>query len=174
MTSSLTLRTTASPLVAVLLLLSACGPPVVRDTSLRPVTDPALLAAVGEHGWLAIDSTEHGARAVLELRLETSGTATPPLALHTPKLHCATEGTHFPVVVRREPPVCWTPPPEAGACRMGAEAAGVCRGVADGGRRCLQVIRAEFHFRHLPALDDRVYFTIGQQSTPTRWAVRDR
>lgn len=173
MTAALTLRSMASPLVAMLVLASACGPPVVHDTAGRPVTDPALLAAVGEDGWLAIDSTEGGIRAVLELRLETMRPPARPLALHTPKLHCTAEGTHFPVRIRREPPVCWTPPPGAGTCRTGADGAAVCRSGDEDARVCLHVIRAEFHFRHLPALDDRVYFTLGRESTPARWALRN-
>ena len=173
MKASFTLRSVASPLAAILLVVAGCGPPVVHDTALRPMTNPTLLAAVGEDGWLAIDSTEHGIRGVLELRLETTRPPARPVALHTPKLHCSSEGTHFPVKIRREPPVCWTPPPAARECRPGAGGADVCRGAEDGRRRCLHVIRAEFHFRHLPALDDRVYFTLGQQSTPARWALRN-
>ncbi len=54
--------------VPIVLLAAACGPPVIYDTDGRPVAEPAFMASV-DGGWLAVDSSDGGVRAVLEVRV---------------------------------------------------------------------------------------------------------
>ncbi len=151
---------------------TACGPPVLYDTELRPVRRPIIVAAV-DHGWLAIDSTENGVRGVLELQFEGPPEAAEYVTRHLPRLHCESKGDHLPVRVRREPPSCpapATPPPE---CLEGTSPER-CLALREAATpACLFTVRAEFEFSRMPHLDENHYFTFGQHQTPLHWARRN-
>lgn len=147
---------------------AACAPPTVYDTELRPVRDPIILASVG-NGWLAVDSTANGVRAVLEIQVEGSEAAADYVSLHVPRLHCSASGEHLPARVRTEAPRCPIPPQARPECTGGS--AGACRAARVlVTPSCLYTIRAEFLFDRVPHLDASHYLTFGQSETPVVWA----
>jgi len=155
--------------LALALGIAACGPPTLYDTDLRPVRNPIIVASVG-NGRLAVDSTDAGVRAVLELHVEGSDAAAEYLALHVPRLHCSASGAHFPVRVRTEEPRCPARAPAADRCARDA-APGTCaetRVLAS--PTCLYTVRAEFLFDRVPHLDASHYLTFGQTEAPVVWA----
>lgn len=154
--------------LATVIALAACGPPMLYDTDLRPVRDPIIVASVG-NGWLAVDSTAAGVRAVLELQMEGSDAAAEYVSLHVPRLHCRT-GAHFPARVRTEQPRC-----PAGARPPRECADGTSSGACDdapvlASPTCLYTVRAEFLFDRVPHFDASHYLTFGQSETPVVWA----
>lgn len=161
--------------VALLALACAsCGAPVIYDTDLRPVRDARIVAAL-DQGWLAVDSTEAGARAVLELHIEAPAAVSQYVQLHVPSLRCSSSGTHLPARIRRELPVCPAPSVGRAACDPDDRRAGRCGTRVDGAAEavCLHVVRAEFFFPRMPHLDEEShYFTFGQRADPIRWTRR--
>ncbi len=158
--------------LSVPMLFAACGPPVIYDTELIPVRNPLITASV-ENGWLAVDSTEAGYRAVLELQIEGAPVASEYVTLHTPELRCSSRGVHRPVKVLHETPVCTTVQPSALDCSPGQREAGLCQAaVTDETESCLFVVRAEYLFEQVPHLDESHYFTFAQTETPVYWTRR--
>jgi len=154
------------------LALAACGPPVIYDTDLVAVRHPLVTASV-DNGWLAVDSTEAGIRAVLELRFEGPPETAETLDLHVPALHCALSGQHLPVKLLREEPSC--PGPIPVRCLEGNSSEECERFVEEQQRDCVFTIRAEFLFDAMPHLDDNIhYFTFAQSDKPVRWARAER
>lgn len=157
-----------------LLVLTACGPPVIYDTDLRPVRNPLVTASV-DNGWLAVDSTDIGIRVVLELRLEGPPETAEYLSLHVPVLHCTVSGQHLPARLLREEPNC--PGPRPVRCPEGSSPE-ECERLAqeqEAEEICVFTIRAEFLFDEMPHLDEnRHYFTFAQSDKPVRWAKAGR
>lgn len=142
------------------LALAACGPPVLYDTELVAVRNPLVTASV-DNGWVAVDSTDRGLRAVLELRIEASSLSSQYVSLHVPQLHCSSSGSHRPIKVRREVPVCTTPP-RAAACPADARDGG-CPEMLDAKHEsCIYVVRAEYLLGDMPHLDESHFFTFAQ------------
>lgn len=166
-------RRSAAALGAFLVGVSAagCGPPVIFDTDLRPVRNPVIMASVGS-GWLAVDSTEAGVRAVLEVQLEGPTAAADYVTLHVPRLHCRLSGEHYPARVRNSEPRCPAPGPPPSACIEGSSPE-ACRSSEEVVQQtCLYTVRAEFLFERIPHLDESHFLTFGQSDVPVVWAKR--
>ncbi len=149
---------------------AACGPPVIYDTAHRAVRNPLVTASV-DNGWLAVDSTETGIRAVVELQLAAPAGSEEFMSLHLLRLHCTVSGEHIPAKILREAPRCPTPGSPPVECPEGAtpEECDTIREQAD--QTCLFTIRAEFMFDEMPHLDENQhFFTFGQTDQPIRWA----
>lgn len=149
--------------------VTACGPPTLYDTDLRPVRNPIIIASVG-NGWLAVDSTEAGVRAVLELQMEGSDAAEEYVALHVPRLHCRASGAHFPARVRTEKARCPAPTAIQSECVDGASPEACRDALVLASPTCLYTVRAEFLFERVPHLDASHYLTFGQSEAPVVWA----
>lgn len=155
-------------------VLTACGSHVVYDTSLMPVRNPLITATV-ENGWLVVDSTDVGIRAVVELQLEGPNANDEYLARHVPRLHCTISGEHIPAKLLREGPRCEGRPIGAATCPTGAtpEECDLRRSRED--PVCIYTIRAEFLFAEMPHLNENThYFTFAQTDAPVNWVVADR
>lgn len=158
------------PLIAASLAVASCGPPVLYDTDMRPVRSPIIVASVG-NGWLAVDSTSAGVRAVLELQMEAPLESSQFVTLHTPTLHCSSKGEHRPSKVMREEPICRTA--EAPSCSPSQRESGQCQAMLEQrSLTCLHVVRAEFTFERVPHLTESHYFTFAQTDTPIHWTRR--
>jgi hypothetical protein len=154
------------------ILLASCGPVIIYDTRLQPVVDPVRVASV-ENGRLAIDSTPAGIRGVLELWIETDARTLDHDAVDVPTLRCEAEGLHLPIRIRREEAVCSPVPPSMQDCqRVGGDGEPCDAYFVAGADRCVQMLRAEFQFRHVPKLDGRLTLAFGQRATPVQWARR--
>jgi hypothetical protein len=152
------------------MLLSACGPPVIYDTEHNPVIRPLIVASV-DNGWLAVDSTALGIRAVVELQMEGPTGASDYVMLHIPTLHCTVSGEHLPSRVLREDPVCPAPTARPIQCPDGAAPDECQRLRNEADLNCLYTIRAEFLFDRMPHLDENShFFTFGQTDQAVRWA----
>ncbi|MDX1579373.1 MAG: hypothetical protein R3266_12880 [Gemmatimonadota bacterium] len=165
-------RLVATLAVGAAAVISGCGPPVLYDTDLQPVRNPLITASV-ENGWLAVDSTEAGVRAVLELQVEASEIASEYVALHVPTLHCSSRGVHEPAKVRHGQPVC-SPPDPALYCSPTEREAGDCpQALTQLPETCVYTVRAEYAFERVPHLDESHYFTFAQRATPIYWTRKD-
>lgn len=157
-------------MTAIPILLVACGPPAIYDTSHRLVRNPLITASV-DNGWLAVDSTEAGIRAVVHLQLAGPADASESVSLHLLRFHCAVSGEHLPSSVMQEEPRC----PAFGSrpirCPEGASP-GECDTIRDEAEQtCVYTIRAEFLFDQLPHLNENQhFFTFGQTDQPILWA----
>ena len=157
-------------IAAIPILVVACGPLVIYDTAHQPVRNPLITASV-DNGWLAVDSTEAGIRAVVELHLEGPASTADFVSLHLLRLHCTVSGEHLPAKILLEEPRCPTPGSSPIRCPEGTspEECDGMRGEAE--PNCLFTIRAEFLFDQMPHLDEnRHFFTFGQTDQPIRWA----
>lgn len=162
------------PAAAVLFstILVGCGPPVIYDTSHRVVRSPIVTASV-DNGWLAVDETEDGVRAVVQLELKGPAEAADYVPLHSLRFHCSS-GEHMPSSVSADEPRC----PAAGAQAMLCPpdvSPDVCEAMRrDAEQTCLYTIRAEFHFGQMPHLDENQhFFTFGQTEQAVHWAKAD-
>lgn len=155
--------------LALALGIAACGPPTLYDTDLRPVRDPIIVASVG-NGWLAVDSTDAGVRAVLEMQMEGSEAAAEYVTLHVPRLHCRASGAHFPTRVRTDEPRCPAPAPAAERCDRDASPETCVGAPVLASPTCLYTVRAEFLFDRVPHLDASHYLTFGQSEVRVVWA----
>jgi len=153
---------------------AACGSHVVYDTSLTPVRNPLVTASV-ENGWLVVDSTDIGLRAVLELQLEGPNATDEYVALHVPTLHCTVSGEHVPAKLLREPPRCEQRPVAPLTCPTGTTPEECDRLRRQEERVCIYTIRAEFLFGEMPHLNENThYFTFAQTDAPVNWVITER
>ncbi|MDH3732664.1 MAG: hypothetical protein OEU54_03985 [Gemmatimonadota bacterium] len=163
-TLSLVFGITATAVVA-----SACSPHIVYDTSMQPVRDPLVTANV-ENGWMVVDSTDAGIRAVLELEMEAPAATAEFVTLHVPRLHCTISGEHLPAKVMREAPRCPTAPAQALRCPTDFTPEECDRYREEETPYCTYTVRAEFFFAQMPHLDENThYFTFAQSDTPVQW-----
>lgn len=147
-----------------------CSQRVIYDTQLRPVRDPVLVASV-DYGWLAVDTTGTGARAVLQLEIEAPAEAAEYLERHVPTLRCIADDVHRPTKIRQEAPVCPAAREPLESCTPEDQAAGRCALENPAEIRCVHVVRAEFEFEQVPHLDESTHwFTFDQRETEVRWA----
>ena len=152
----------------------ACGAPMIYDASMQPVRNPLVVASV-DNGRMAVDSTEAGIRAVLELQLEGPGSADEFVEFHVPKLHCTISGEHIPAKVFREKPRCATRPLTTGVCPTGFTPEECDAYRQQGAETCMYTIRAEFLFAEMPHLDENThYFTFARTDAPVYWTKTDR
>ncbi len=165
------LRLVLPCLAVITVFASACSSAVLYDTRLEPVHEPVLYASL-DYARLAIDSTEAGARAVVEMYIEGNEWAGDYLALHVPTLQCASEGTIAPTAIRREAPDCLDEAPSAFCDETGADS-GLCP-VRMVGRqsRCLYVVRAEYLLSRIPSVLEQFTLSFGQNATALYWARR--
>ena len=148
---------------------AACSPRMIYDTSLQPVRNPLVTASV-ENGWLAVDSTDAGIRAVLELEMEAPAATAEFVTLHEPRLHCTVSGEHRPAKWISEAPRCPTPQPQALRCPAEYTPEECDRFRREEIPLCLYTVRAEFFFSQMPHLDENThYFTFAQSDTPVEW-----
>lgn len=147
----------------------ACSPHVVYDTSMQPVRAPLVTASV-ENGWMAVDSTDAGIRAVLELEMEAPAATAEFVTLHVPRLHCTISGEHMPAKVMREAPRCPTQPLAPARCPADFTPEECDRYREEEVPYCTYTVRAEFFFAQMPHLDENThYFTFAQSDTPVQW-----
>ncbi len=166
----------ASKALLSVVVVSACGAPVIYDASLQPVRNPLIVASV-DNGRLAVDSTEAGIRAVLELQLDGPGAADEFVQLHVPKLHCTVSGEHIPSKVLREEPKCASRPIMTVSCPTGFTPEECDAYRQQETELCTYTIRAEFLFAEMPHLDENThFFTFSRTDSPVYWtrAERDR
>lgn len=153
---------------------AACATHTIYDTYGVAVRNPLVTATV-DNGWLAVDSTDAGIRAVVELQLESPSAADEFVELHVPKLHCTVSGDHVPWRLVRELPRCTSRPIGALACPTGATPEECDRLRQAEEQVCIYTIRAEFLFAEMPHLNENThFFTFAQVDAPVRWVVADR
>jgi hypothetical protein len=151
--------------VPIVLLAAACGPPVIYDTDGRPVAEPAFMASV-DGGWLAVDSSDGGVRAILEVRVPVpegdvvgldqtdlhlwtgSGYPVSPVRLNQGSLQCR------PSVLDRVE--CQGKYGDPQACPR--------EGQADA-QECYYLLCAEFSLLKLPSVYDPVVLSLGGSLT---------
>ena len=154
--------------------LAACATHTIYDTYGVPVRSPLVTATV-ENGWLAVDSTDMGIRAVVELQLESSTISEEYVELHVPRLHCTVSGDHVPSRLLREPPRCTSRSVGTIVCPTDATPEECDRVRQQGEQVCIYTIRAEFLFAEMPHLNENThFFTFAQTDAPVNWVVADR
>lgn len=115
---------------------TACGPPTLFDTELRPVREPAFVLPV-PHGWAAVDTASERPRGVLELSLEADHRAVGE-RWAVPVLECPAKHLHRADRARRDGPHCLSLRREW--CQKGEG----CGAAVDAPDRCIYLIRAEY------------------------------
>ncbi len=165
--SSLRYRTWLSLCAAGLVSLCS-GPRTLVDPLGRPVPHPILVAPV-EGGWIVIDSSAVGVRAVAELtRVLTNaarqGDGTVPL------LYCSGRGSPLgPVRAHSEPVTCPTAPSRA-ACDRPSQQNSPCAYPNDGiTHSCSQVVHVEYRLDAVPTVGDSLTLDLGDRISRSRW-----
>ena len=157
------------------LLVTCCGPPTLIDVDGRRIEHPVLIAAV-DGGWLAVDSSRTGIRALLQVQLETPHHQVhrPDLRMTRVTLRLGTGRAFRPDRIRWEGATCWLGIPERIECQGIYGRGEPCkRRVSPREDLCVQVLRAEFVLRQLPKPADSAALTIGESITPLRWRQQE-
>lgn len=149
-------------LVPLLLQMAACGPPTIYDAAFEPVREPLLIADLGD-GWLAMDSTDAGLRAVLQVEVPVGAEDGEPRLARELGLRCRSRGLDLPVRVRQEPPICEPAPPRRWECLSRFGDPEICRHYSTARTRCYAVVHAEFLFRSVPEPNDSVFLIVGDR-----------
>lgn len=153
------------------LIVAGCGPPTVYDVAGRPVKEPAYLADV-RGGWIAIDSTDDGIRAVLEWQLPIADNPALPGELATPVLQLESGRVLWPYRFRWDPPQCWPVNPTRRRCEQARGDEKYCAWtIQPSGAECFSVLRAEFALGDWPQASDMVLAGISDSLAVTRLAV---
>ncbi len=106
--------------LALAVALAACAAPALVDVDGQRLERPLLVAGV-HNGWVAVDSSAGGVRAVLELRAETRPPETPPWEEDGLTLQFAGYPAIAPARLRCEEPRCCRPALGEVGCPRGAE-----------------------------------------------------
>ena len=152
--------------------LVGCGTPTLIDLDGRPLKEPELLACV-QGGWLAVDSSDSGIRAVLKMRGESDAVDRTPWDLSTLELRVGAEDPVAPSRLSNEDPRCSAAKPRSAEPAREAQAEAADRPPAETGLRCLHVVRVEFILPRLPTADDSVTLKVGDKTSPVRWRLED-
>jgi len=147
-----------------LVAAAACGPPVIYDTHGRAVSEPEYMAAV-DGGWLAVDSSAAGIRAVLELKVaapEGRAVTWEPAGLQL------WTGKSYPVLptrLKQGALRCWPTTGRAPCRGNAAELDGCPVDVRREQQDCYYTLCAEFPLAELPTPTDPVVLNVGGSLT---------
>lgn len=149
--------------------VAGCGSPALIDVDGRPIRRPLLIARLAD-GWVAVDSSAAGARAVLELRAETPRDDVPPWQVGGLHLQFSSGEPLKPARMRCDAPKCCPPRPQSAEPPTEREVPEVeepAEEVAEGA--CLHVMRAEFRLPRVPTPADSVALKVGESVTLLAW-----
>jgi len=149
--------------------VAGCGSPALVDVDGRPLRRPLLIARLAD-GWVAVDSSAAGARAVLELRAETPRDDVPPWQVGGLHLQFSSGQPLKPARVRCDAPKCSPPRPQSAEPpteREVPEVEETAETVAE--ETCLHVVRAEFRLPQVPTPADSLTLKIGESVTLLAW-----
>ena len=154
-------------LAAAGLLSLTCRPPTLIDPLGRPVPRPMLVAAV-ENGRIAIDSSDHGVRAVVELtRMLPNPTYQGDASV--PRLRCSGGKSPLaPVRMQSEPVRCREPATGPDCARPGQSSSCPYRNVRFE-QPCSQVLHLEYRLDAVPSVGDSLALQLGDRISRSRW-----
>ncbi|UCF19972.1 MAG: hypothetical protein JSU87_00745 [Gemmatimonadota bacterium] len=142
-----------------------CGPPVMYDVDGQPIREPLFMAAL-EGGWLAVDSSAAGVRAVLELEVAASGERETLAGPGELQLWTGSGLPLEPARLRQGEVECWPKLPSSVRCREGRGSNQACVQEVQGvGRECRYTLCAEFRLAELPRSHDPLVVNIGGSLT---------
>jgi hypothetical protein len=159
-----------SPIV-LLAAAAGCGMPVLYDTAGQPVEEPELMAQVGGL-WLAVDSSEAGVRAVLEIQVAAPGGQIRTWDVAGLKLWTGSGPALSPARVKRSNVRCWPDAPRGVPCRTDPDDPQACVWqMQPGEAECYYILCAEFALEQLPKPTEPIVLNMDGSLTVLQLAV---
>jgi hypothetical protein len=150
------------------LALAGCAKPALVDADGQPLSQPLLVASI-DNGWVAVDSSQSGIRAVLELRTEERGSDRRGLELFGLQLRFANDLIPPSRLQCQDPTTCrMVSKPVASPEEGGYEESADPREEAVT-EVCINIVRAEFELPRAPTPSDSVALIVGESTTLLRW-----
>lgn len=145
----------------------ACRPPTLTDPLGRPVGRPILVASI-DYGWIVIDTSAGGVRAVAEVTRMLPDSSS-PVDRAIPLLRCSAR-TSAPARMRTEPVTCHQVSSGSNCARSGQANAPCTYPNTRFLQPCSQVVYLEYRLDAVPSVGDSLMVDLGDRVTRSRWA----